>query len=157
MQTLKKLTETYQNSHPVYFNPLNYANITDKELSKIKRKALQPYLEEQELSGKILVYKEKFVGFVVMSDIEMNEKGFKATVQALDPLYQPYQHHKEIEGRTWQISAPWSLFLCNQTSICCFYVGWTIWPESNFTKYIEKIYLDEGKGPAYHSVMQSLG
>jgi len=47
-----------------------------------------------------LVYKEKFVGFVVMSDIEMNEKGFKATVQALDPLYQPYQHHKEIEGRT---------------------------------------------------------
>ena len=85
MQTLKKLTETYQNSHPVYSNPLNYANITDKELSKIKRKALQPYLEEQELSGKILVYKEKFVGFVVMSDIEMNEKGFKATVQALDP------------------------------------------------------------------------
>jgi len=35
MQTLKKLTETYQNSHPVYSNPLNYANITDKELSKI--------------------------------------------------------------------------------------------------------------------------
>jgi hypothetical protein len=77
-------------------------------------------------------------------------------VQELDPLYQQYEDHKEIEGRTWQISAPWSLFLCNHTSICCFYVGWTILPESNFTKYIEKIYLDEGKEEACHSVPLSL-
>ena len=156
MQTLKELKQTYDNSHPDYEHLLNRADITDKKLNKIKREILQPYLEDQKLDGRIILYKEKYAGFVLISDVEMSEKGFKASIQALDPLDQPYEHHKDIEGSKWKIGGPWNMLMCNTSSIGCFYVGWNIWPEATFTKFIEKIYLDEGKEEACHSVTLSL-
>ena len=155
MQTLKELKQSYDNSHPDYEHLLNRADITDKKLNKIKREILQPYLEEQKLDGRIILYKEKYAGFVVISDVEMTEKGFKASIQALDPLDQPYEHHKYIEGSRWKIGGPWNMLMCNSTSIACFYVGWNIWPEDSFTKYIEEIYLSKGRQTAYRSMMNS--
>ena len=134
---------------------MNRADITDKKLNKIKREILQPYLEEQKLEGRVIVYKEKYAGFVVISDVEMTEKGFKASIQALDPLDQPYEHHKHIEGSRWKIGGPWNMLMCNATSIGCFYVGWNIWPEASFTKYIEEIYLTQGKQAALSQVMRT--
>ena len=156
MLTLKELKQTYDNSHPDYEHLLNRADITDKKLNKIKREILQPYLEEQKLEGRVIVYKEKYAGFVVISDVEMTEKGFKASIQALDPLDQPYKHHKHIEGSRWKIGGPWNMLMCNATSIGCFYVGWNIWPEASFTKYIEEIYLTQGKQAAFSQVMHTL-
>jgi len=156
MQTLKELKQTYDNSHPDYEHLLYRADITDKKLNKIKRKILEPYLEEQQLEGRVIVYKEKYAGFVVISDVEMTEKGFKASIQALDPLDQPYEHHKNIEGSRWKIGGPWNMLMCNTTSIGCFYVGWNIWPEASFTKYIEEIYLSKGKQAAFSQVMHTL-
>ena len=156
MLTLKQLKQTYDNSHPDYEHLLNRADITDKKLNKIKREILQPYLEDQQLDGKVIVYKEKYAGFVVISDVEMTEKGFKASIQAIDPLDQPYEHHKHIEGSRWKIGGPWNMLMCNTTSIGCFYVGWNIWPEASFTKQIEKIYLKLGKTAAYRAVVQTL-
>jgi hypothetical protein len=156
MLTLKQLKQTYVNSHPDYEQLMNRADITDKKLNKIKREILQPYLEEQKLEGRVIVYKEKYAGFVVISDVEMTEKGFKASIQALDPLDQPYEHHKHIEGSRWKIGGPWNMLMCNTTSIGCFYVGWNIWPEASFTKYIEEIYLSQGKQAAFSQVMQTL-
>ena len=80
MQTLKQLKQTYDNSHPDYEHLLNRADITDKKLNKIKREILQPYLEEQKLEGRVIVYKEKYAGLVVISEVEMTEKGFKASI-----------------------------------------------------------------------------
>lgn len=156
MLTLKQLKQTYDNSHPDYEHLLNRADITDKKLNKIKREILQRYLEEQKLEGRVIVYKEKYAGFVVISDVEMTEKGFKASIQALDPLDQPYEHHKHIEGSRWKIGGPWNMLMCNTTSIGCFYVGWNIWPEASFTKYIEEIYLSKGKQAAFSQVMRTL-
>jgi len=156
MQTLKELKQTYDNSHPDYEHLMHRVDITDKKLNKIKREILQPYLECQQLDGRVIVYKEKYAGFVVISDVEMTEKGFKASIQALDPLDQPYEHHKHIEGSRWKIGGPWNMLMCNATSIGCFYVGWNIWPEASFTKYIEEIYLSKGRQAAYQSLMNSL-
>ena len=156
MQTLKQLKQTYDNSHPDYEHLMHRADITDKKLNKIKREILQPYLEDQQLEGRVIVYKEKYAGFVVISDVEMTEKGFKASIQALDPLDQPYEHHKHIEGSRWKIGGPWNMLMCNTTSIGCFYVGWNIWPEASFTKQIEKIYLKLGKTAAFRAVVQTL-
>ena len=156
MLTLKELKQTYDNSHPDYEHLLNRADITDKKLNKIKREILQPYLEDQQLEGRVIVYKEKYAGFVVISNVEMTEKGFKASIQALDPLDQPYEHHKHIEGSRWKIGGPWNMLMCNTTSIGCFYVGWNIWPEASFTKYIEEIYLSKGKQAAFSQVMRTL-
>jgi hypothetical protein len=156
MQTLKELTETYENSHPEYDHLLDRTDITDKKLNKIKRKILQPYLEGQKLDGRIILYKEKYAGFVLISDVEMSEKGFKASIQALDPLDQPYEHHKDIEGSKWKIGGPWNMLMCNTSSIGCFYVGWNIWPEATFTKYIEEIYLTKDKKYAHHAIMETL-
>ena len=156
MLTLKQLKQTYDNSHPDYEHLMNRADITDKKLNKIKREILQPYLEDQQLEGRVIVYKEKYAGFVVISDVEMTEKGFKASIQALDPLDQPYEHHKHIEGSRWKIGGPWNMLMCNATSIGCFYVGWNIWPEASFTKYIEEIYLSKGRRAAFSQVMRTL-
>ena len=156
MQTLKELKQTYDNSHPYYEHLLHRADITDKKLNKIKREILQPYLEDQQLEGRVIVYKEKYAGFDVISDVEMTEKGFKASIQALDPLDQPCEHHKHIEGSRWKIGGPWNMLMCNTTSIGCFYVGWNIWPEASFTKYIEEIYLTQGKQAAFRFMMSSL-
>lgn len=156
MLTLKELKQTYDNSHPDYEQLMNRADITDKKLNKIKREILQPYLEDQQLEGRVIVYKEKYAEFVVISDVEMTEKGFKASIQALDPLDQPYEHHKHIEGSRWKIGGPWNMLMCNTTSIGCFYVGWNIWPEASFTEQIEKIYLKLGKTAAYRAVVQTL-
>lgn len=156
MLTLKELKQTHDNSHPDYKQLMNWADITDKKLNKIKREILQPYLEDQQLEGRVIVYKEKYAGFVVISDVEMTEKGFKASIQALDPLDQPYEHHKHIEGSRWKIGGPWNMLMCNTTSIGCFYVGWNIWPEASFTKYIEEIYLSKGKQAAFSHVMRTL-
>ena len=156
MLTLKQLKQTYDNSHPDYEQLMNRTDITDKKLNKIKREILQPYLEGQKLEGRVIVYKEKYAGFVVISDVEMTEKGFKASIQALDPLDQPYGHHKHIEGSRWKIGGPWNMLMCNTTSIGCFYVGWNIWPEASFTKYIEEIYISKGKQAAFSQVMNTL-
>lgn len=156
MLTLKELKQTYDNSHPDYEQLMNRADITDKKLNKIKREILQPYLEDQQLEGRVIVYKEKYAGFVVISDVEMTEKGFKASIQALDPLDQPYEHHKHIEGSRWKIGGPWNMLICNTTSIGCFYVDWNIWPEASFTKYIEEIYLSKGKKAAFSQVIRTL-
>jgi len=156
MLTLKELKQAYDKSHPDYEHLLNRADITDKKLNKIKREILQPYLEDQKLEGRVIVYKEKYAGFVVISDVEMTEKGFKASIQALDPLDQPYEHHKHIEGSRWKIGGPWNMLMCNTTSIGCFYVGWNIWPEASFTKYIEEIYLSKGRQAAFSQVMRTL-
>ena len=156
MLTLKELKQAYDKSHPDYEHLLNRADITDKKLNKIKREILQPYLEDQKLEGRVIVYKEKYAGFVVISDVEMTEKGFKARIQALDPLDQPYEHHKHIEGSRWKIGGPWNMLMCNTTSIGCFYVGWNIWPEASFTKYIEEIYLSKGRQAAFSQVMRTL-
>ena len=86
----------------------------------------------------------------------MSKKGFKADIQALDPLFQPYEHHQEIEGRKWKIGGPWNMLMCNSTSIGCFYVGWNIWPEASYTKHIEEIYLNKGKQAAYVEVVNCL-
>ena len=48
------------------------------------------------------------------------------------------------------------MLMCNDTSIGCFYVGWNIWPEASYTKYIEEIYLNKGKQAAYVEVVNSL-
>ena len=113
MLTLKQLKKTYDNSHPDYDYFLNRADITDKKLNKIKREILQPYLEGQKLDGRIILYKEKYAGFILISDVEMSEKGFKASIQALDPLDQPYEHHKDIECSKWKIGGPWNMLMCN--------------------------------------------
>ena len=155
MLTLKELSDAYNENHPTHAHLLNRADVSNKELNVTKRKILQPYLEGQKLNGRIILYKEKFVGFVLISNVEMSERGFKADIQALDPLFQPYEHHQDIEGRKWKISGPWNMLICNDTSIGCFYVGWNIWPEAGYTKYIEKIYLNKGKQAAYIEVMNS--
>ena len=81
MLTLKQLKQTYDNSHPDYEQLMNRADITDKKLNKIKREILQPYLEEQKLDGRVIVYKEKrwICGDY---DVEREKKGFKASIQA---------------------------------------------------------------------------
>ena len=156
MPTLKELSETYNENHPTHAHLLNHADVTNKELNVTKRKILQPYLEKQKLNGRIILYKEKFVGFVLINNVEMSEKGFKADIQALDPLFQPYEHHQHIEGSKWKIGGPWNMLMCNTSSIGCFYVGWNIWPEATFTNYIEGIYLTKGKKYAYHAMMKTL-
>ena len=48
----------------------------DKELSTLKYKALRPYLEC--IEGQIIIYRERFIAFAILSNVEVDEKGFRA-------------------------------------------------------------------------------
>ena len=61
-----------------------------------------PYLEC--LEGKIVIYKEQFISFVVLSNVTVNDRGFEAVVRALDTIYFPSYFQRDMEGRTWSTS-----------------------------------------------------
>jgi hypothetical protein len=143
MLTLEKLSESYENTHPQYTNPLRYYNFKDKELTRIKKDALRPYLEC--LEGKIVIYKERFISFVVLSNVTVNDRGFEAVVRALDTIYLPSYFQRDMEGRTWSVAGCWEGIGSSNGRVSCLYVNWAILPEDHLVKYIEKIYLEEGK------------
>ena len=119
---------------------MNRADIT-QETEQNKREILQPYLEDQQLEGRVIVYKEKYAGFVVISDVEMTEKDSKQVFKprSLDQLY---EHHKHIEGSRWKMAALEYACVIQPASVV--FMGWNIWRKPPCCA-IEEIYLSKGK------------
>ena len=74
----------------------------DKELSTLKYKALRPYLEC--IEGQIIIYRERFIAFAILSNVEVYEQGFRANVRALDPIFHPPYITNEIDGLKWSMA-----------------------------------------------------
>ena len=153
MLTLKELHDSYNNTHSKYPNPLVYHNMKDKELSMLKYKALRPYLEC--LEGQIIIYRERFIAFAILSNVEVDEKGFRANVRALDPIFHPPYISNEIDGLKWSMGGIWGCMASNHGRISCLYANWCIWPEKHFVEFIEKIYLEDGRNAAHKAIHQS--
>ena len=121
MLTLKELHESYNNTHPKYTSPLVYHNMKDKELSMLKYKALHPNLEFME--GQIIIYRERFIAFAILNNVEVDEKGFRENVRALGPIFHsPYISNK-IDGLKWNMGGILGCMASNHDRISCLYAN----------------------------------
>ena len=142
MLSLPELSETYKNSHPHYINPLAYFDVTDHELANLKREALLPYLEN--LEEKMVIYRARMVSFVVLFDVECDERGFRANVWRLNIIHLPHYAKRLAEHKIWQVACTWNSIRLLDDRINCSPAGWTIWPEDRVVNYIEKKYVNDG-------------
>ena len=142
MLSLPELSETYKNSHPHYIDPLAYFNATDHKLADLKREALFPYLEN--LEEKMVIYRARMVAFVVLFDVECDERGFRANVWRLNIIHLPHYAQRLAEHKIWQVACTWNSIRLLDDRINCLPAGWTFWPEDRVINHIEKKYVYEG-------------
>jgi hypothetical protein len=92
MLSLPKLHQQYKKQHPQYHDPLARYSPEDRELEKIKRTALSPYL--QQLEEQMIIFKDIITIFAVLYDVVVDEFGFSAEVWRMQPIYVPvYAEH----------------------------------------------------------------
>ena len=139
MLSLPELSRTYKNSHPQYINPLAYFDATDHELEDLKREALFPYLEN--LEEKMVIYRARMVAFVVLFDVECDERGFGANVWRLNIIHLPEYAKRLAEHKIWQIACT-----CNSIRLL----------EDRVINHVEKKYVNEGQEAARLALQDTL-
>ena len=147
MLSLPDLSQAYKNSYPHYINPLAYFDVTDHELADLKREALFPYLEN--LEEKMVIYRARMVAFVVLFDVECDERGFRANVWRLNIIHLPEYAKRLTEHKIWQVACTWNSIRLLDDRINCYPAGWTFWPEDRVINHVEKKYVNEGAVSAY--------
>ena len=153
MLSLPDLSQAYKNSHPHYFNPLAYFDLNDQELAAIKREALFPYLEN--LEEKMVIYRERFIAFVVLFEVETDEEGFRANVWRLNPIYVPQYAYPLADRKLWTVSCQWRTVRLLEDRINCMPFGWTFWPEDRVVSQIEHKFMKEGRESAHLALRHS--
>ena len=153
MLSLPELSQAYKNSHPQYINPLAYFDVTDHELADLKREALFPYLEN--LEEKLVIFRARMVAFVVLFDVECDERGFRANVWRLNIIHLPEYAKRLAEHKIWQVACTWNSIRLLDDRINCSPAGWTFWPEDRVVKQIEHKFVKEGQSSAHLALRHS--
>ncbi len=94
-------SQTYKNSHPHFINPLARYSPEDRELEKIKRTALSPYL--QQLEEQMIIFKDIITVFAVLYEVVVDEFGFSAEVWRMQPMHVPVYAEHLAERNSWVI------------------------------------------------------
>ena len=153
MLSLPDLSQAYKNSHPHYFNPLAYFDPNDQELAAIKREAIFPYLEN--LEEKMVIYRERFIAFTVLFDVECDDIGFRAHAWRLNIIDLPGYARYLAKRRCWKIACTWNSIRLLDDRINCCPAGWTFWPEERVVNQIEHKFLKEGQSSTHLALRHS--
>ena len=142
MISLPELSQTYKNSHPHYINPLAYFDVTDRELADLKREALLPYLEN--LEEKMVIYRARMVAFVVLFDIQSDERGF--LLMSGDSISFIFLNTPSDwpSIKSEKVACTWNSIHQLDYRINCSPAGWTFWPEERVIDHVENKYVNEG-------------
>jgi hypothetical protein len=93
----------------------------------LKYKALRPYMEC--LEGQIIIYRARLVAFVVLFDVECDERGFRANVWRLNIIHLPQYAKRLAEHKVLQVACTWNSIRLLDDRINCSPAGWIFWPE----------------------------
>jgi hypothetical protein len=96
-------------------------------LADLKREALLPYLEN--LEEKMVIYRARLVAFVVLFDVECDERGFRADVWRLNIIHIPEYAKRLAEHKIWQVACTWNSIRLLGNRINCLPYGWCFWSE----------------------------
>ena len=154
MLSLPELSQTYKNSHPHYINPLAYFHVTDRELANLKRETILPYLEN--LEEKMVIYRARMIAFVVLFDVECDERGFRANVWRLNIIHLPEYAKRLAEHKIWQVARTWNSIRLLDDRINYSPAGWTFWPEERVINHVENKYVNEGPEAARLALQDTL-
>lgn len=113
---------------------------SDEELSSfpgsgdLRFRIFSPFLKD--LSGRKIVYHEKFVCIAAIQDVEITPQHFLATAtlllhieQGSRPLFPP--------RRPWKFGGSWEHMTLSGQHFHVPYVGWSIWPEAELVEVVE--------------------
>jgi hypothetical protein len=113
---------------------------SDEDLSNfpgdgaLRFRIFSPFLED--ISGREIVYYERFVCIAAIHDVKITAKRFLATASLL--------LHIEQEGRPlfpprrpWKFGANWEHMVLSGGHFHVNYSGWSIWPEAALVKTVE--------------------
>ena len=153
MLSLPELSQAYKISYPHYIDPLAYFNATDQKLADLKREALFPYLEN--LEEKMVIYRARMVAFVVLFDVECDERGFRANAWRLNIIHLPEYARQLAEHKIWQVACTWNSIRLLDDRINCSPAGWTFWPEERVVSQIEHKFVKEGELSAHQALKNS--
>lgn len=128
------------------FNDLKKIHTSD-ELSyfpgdnDLRFRAFSPILKN--LFENKVVYRERFICLVRLEEIQITPEFFSATAI-------PYLHFvktgvfaPESPTKPWEFKSSWDWICMGNNSISVPYAGWTIWPEANRVKAVERLLLIE--------------
>ena len=113
---------------------------TDHELSyfpgdaSLRHKAFAPILSD--LYENKIVYSERFVCVVALSEIELTEQGFRAKCTPEIPIPREGYPGPSSPTDPWQFGGGWGWMRLINNSINVPYAGWSIWPEKERVRQV---------------------
>ena len=122
MLSLPKLHQQYKKQHPQYHDPLARYSPEDRELEKIKRTALSPYLPQ--LEEQRILYDDHILVTAFSFDVEVNENGFIAELWKIKTHQLPHYPYPFRERKTWTIQTDWQHLRLLGNRINCLPYGW---------------------------------
>lgn len=113
---------------------------TDNELSyfpgdaNLRREAFTPVLTD--LYENKIVYYEKFICVVALSEIELTEDGFRAKCTPEIPIMREGYPGPSSPTEQWKFGGKWDWMRLINNSINVPYAGWSIWPEKERVRQV---------------------
>ena len=125
--TLKQLQKRHPDLRNNYGDPL------------FRRSVWAPFFEN--LHENKVIYREKFICLARLDDLEIDERGVRGTVVPLHFL-RTYPH-RITPSLPWHFGGTWENMCQGDRALGQPYASWTIWPEPELIRAIEKLLAKE--------------
>lgn len=89
-----------------------------------------------------VIYRERFVCVVLLENIEINPEFFNATAIPLINIELSGEWRPEPPSEPWEFGGVWSALCLWNKGISAPYASWTIWPEPDLVREVERLALD---------------
>lgn len=101
---------------------------------RLRYKIFSPFLKD--LSGEKVIYHERFVAVVELSDVEVSPKRFMAVATIVTQIEQEGRR-LILPRRPWKFGGTWAHMTCGGRHFHLPYANWSIWPEPDLVKTVE--------------------
>lgn len=105
----------------------------------LRRELFTPFLTNLH-EGKV-IYRERFICIVNMHEVETSTERFNALAEPILPVGMTGPFQALIPTRRWNFGASWAGVCLGPSSFYAPYGGWTIWPEPEIVKEVERLIL----------------
>ena len=86
-----------------------------------------------------VVYRERFVCVARLESIMVTSEGFSATAVPLTHIEFTGDWRPKPPANPWTFGGVWSALCLSENCISAPYAGWTVWPEAEFVREVERL------------------
>jgi len=103
---------------------------------RLRYKIFSPSLND--LAGRKVVYHEKFVAIVALSEVEVSPREFMAVATIVTNIEQKGRQLFPPR-RPWRFGGSWRHIMCSGRHFHVPYANWSIWPEPDLVEAVEEL------------------